>query len=116
MIPLLLRLGIPAPVAKVALILLGVSLLIGAFVLWDRADDKAAVVGDRSEAKAEAVSQAREADERAERAVNQTRDGVEHANDRAREAAADSDDPLADGLRSLRAEAHRNRPPAGRAD
>jgi hypothetical protein len=117
---MILRLGVPAdlarPVAKAALIVLAAALLIGGFLLWDHFDDKAAVEADRTAAKAEAVPRAREADERAERAGNQTREGIEDGNDRAREAAADSGDPLGDGLRSLRAETDRDRPPAGRAD
>lgn len=98
------------------LAVVGVVLLVGAGALWLHLHTKAAVEADRTAAKLEAVSRAREADERAEAAGNQTREAIEDANDRAREAAAGSDDPLGDGLRSLRGEADRDRQAAGRVD
>lgn len=79
-----------------------VALLTVGFLWWLAAEKQKAVIADRNAARAEAVSRAREADERAERASDSTREGIEDGNDRAREAARTSDDPLADGLRSLR--------------
>lgn len=47
LLPLVLKLGVPsrlaAPVAKGALVVAGVALLIGGFLLWDHFDDRAAV-------------------------------------------------------------------------
>jgi hypothetical protein len=120
LLPLVLKLGVPQrfakPIATGVLIFGAAVLLIGGFLLWDHFDDKAAVKADRSAAKAEAVSRAREADERAHGAANRQNEEVSDGNERAKAAAAGSDDPLGDGLRSLRAEKDRDRPPAGRAD
>lgn len=106
LLPLILKVGIPErfakPVAKGVLIAGAVALIVGAFLVWDHFDDKAAVEADRNASRAEAVSRAREADEGAETAANRTREDIEDGNERAREAARDSDDPLGDGLRSLR--------------
>jgi hypothetical protein len=96
-----------SPFARRALIIGGAAIaILAAFGLWLHMHDKAVVEADRSAANAKAVSTAREADERAQEAGNRKSEDVEDANDRAREAADGSDDPLADGLRSLRRKAH----------
>lgn len=90
--------------AKVGLIVAGLLIAAAAFGLWLHLHTMAAVEADRSAAKAEALSIARTADERAHATAAGKSQEVEDANDRARDAARDSDDPLGDGLRSLRAE------------
>lgn len=120
LLPLVLKLGVPSRLAKpvaTGLMIVGAAvLLIGGFLLWDHFDDKAAIQADRNAANAQAAIAARKADERAEQAGNRTREGIEDANDRAQAAADAGDDPLGDGLRSLRAETDRNGQAARRAD
>lgn len=98
--------------ATLGLCVVGIVLLLAAFALWLRLHTQAAVQVDRNVSKVEAVSRAREADERAHGAAAGKSKEVSDANERAREAAAGSDDPLGDGLRSLRDDANRDRPPA----
>jgi hypothetical protein len=102
MIPLLLRIGIPARLHKAALIGAAVVALLAAFFIWLAVHDRGVVEADRSASNAKAVTTAREADERAETAATGQSDRIEKGNRDAEEAARNSDDPLADGLRSLR--------------
>lgn len=84
--------------AKVIQIVAVVALLVVAWQVFDHFNDKAAV----AEASADAVNAAREADAEARTTVDSSINSVESSNDEARRAAEGSDDPLADGLRSLR--------------
>lgn len=57
------------------------------------------------EAESKAIKAAdKKADDAAVKAAGQTKGEIDAGNERARDAADGSDDPLADGLRSLRAE------------
>jgi hypothetical protein len=58
----------------------------------------------QAQIEAQAVKQARLADEAARQEVTKGQDDVRQSNERAREAANAGDDPLRDGLRSLRAD------------
>ena len=86
----------------------GLWLLIAAAVLaggawgWLTHHTNAAVVSDRNAASAKVTITARAADQTAAAVVNSTREGIEDANRQARAAADSGDDPLGDGLRSLR--------------
>ncbi|NML93818.1 hypothetical protein [Novosphingobium olei] len=62
-----------------------------------------AVVADRNEARADALTKGKQADDMAGQIAASTAATIQQENDDARQAAARSDDPLADGLRSLRA-------------
>lgn len=73
-----------------------------AFMVWLDGQKDAAVRADRGASNAEAQSTAREADTSAHEAAQGKSEEVSDGNERAKAAAADSDDPLADGLRALR--------------
>ncbi len=70
--------------------------------LWLRFHDRDVIAADRAGSNAKALGTARAADADAAAASDETRNDVEKANDDARDAARGSDDPLGDGLRSLR--------------
>ncbi len=97
--------GIP----RWAWIALAIVIAAIAFGIWLSGEKQRAVEADRNVGKVEAVSTAREADEAAHGAAQGKSEDIEHGNEQAREAARGSDDPLGDGLRSLRAETDRTR-------
>ena len=65
-------------------------------------DGENAASAEYEAAARKAVERAREADTAAGETVTETRNEVENGNERARNAANGSDDPLRDGLGSLR--------------
>lgn len=82
----------------------GVALLIGAFLLWDWWDDRAAIADHEAKVTAAVATQSAAASEAAADVVAETKTELEKANADARNAAARSpDDPLRAGLDSLRA-------------
>lgn len=82
----------------------GAVLLIGAFLLWDWLDDRAAVTAHEGRIAGEVARQTSAAATSAAAAVHQTQTEVDQTNDEARRAAAGSDDPLRSGLDRLRAD------------
>lgn len=107
LIPLLASLGVAErfrkPVAYIALAVTVLALLGLLWAIWLHNHDASVI--ERHEEKitnqVDAVSS--EAAASASAAVDQSRNEVERTNDQARDAASRSDDPLGDGLRSLRA-------------
>lgn len=81
---------------------IGISLA-GAMFLWwlDKRED-AAVEADRARTSAEAAAKAREADESAYTASQGKSQTVEQSNAEAKKAAAAGNDPLKDGLNTIR--------------
>ncbi len=96
---------------KFAAIALAVVLVVAAFMWWLDSQKDAAVRADRAQANAEAAVTTRKADEAAHGAAQGKSDAIQEGTDRAKDAAAQSDDPLAAGLRSLRAEKGSTRDP-----
>ena len=75
-----------------------------------KGDGKQAEQAKQAEVERKALERARKADNASQAQVEETTSHVEQGNQRARKAAL-SDDPLADGLRSLRAEAGKHPAP-----
>lgn len=69
-----------------------------------REDGRNAAEAEAALTARKAVERARQADTAAQGATERTSDAIEAGNERAREAADAGSDPLADALRSLRAE------------
>lgn len=91
-------LGLP----RWAHIALGIGALLIAALTLHKCAVSNAVRADRAVASAAATKTAREADQAAQTAVEAKRAEVEQGNRNAQAAARDSDDPLRDGLNSLR--------------
>ncbi len=89
---------------KFAAIGLAVVLAFAGFLWWLESERDEAVEADRAAAQAEAAVITRKADERAHGAAAATTGAIQEGTERAKAAAAQSDDPLAAGLDSLRAE------------
>jgi hypothetical protein len=82
----------------------GIAVVAGLFILWNVAGNagEARVEAEQADTARKATERAREADNAAGKATDDTRNDVEQTNDQARDAADGSDDPLRDGLNSLR--------------
>jgi len=80
----------------------GIVLLLALAFIVHKCAVRDAVEADRNASNAAATTTAREADQSAQEAAEGKSTAIEQENDRAKEAARDSDDPLADAMRSLR--------------
>lgn len=74
---------------------------------WDKGRDAERARWEAASAKIEAADKV--ADEKGLAVAGETKKDIDDGNERARQAAAGSDDPLARGLNSLRAEKDRSR-------
>ena len=82
----------------------GFAMLIGAFLIWNWFDNRAAIADHEAKVTAAVATQSAAASEAAAEVVAETKTELEKANADARNAAARSpDDPLRAGLDSLRA-------------
>jgi hypothetical protein len=89
--------------AKLAIAaVVGVLLAWALWSLWISHHDAAVIDQHEGKIDAEVERKTGEASEAAADAAATTRSDVERGNDKARGAAAESDDPLADGLRALK--------------
>lgn len=89
----------------------GVALLLA---LWAAKAlyDRSVIREHETKIQAQVQTKAAAANADAAGAVSDTRNAVQKGNDDARKAANAGNDPLGDGLRSLRTEAGKDRPPA----
>lgn len=87
-------------------LLISVGALYGAYCwAWDKGRDHERARWEAASAKIEAADKV--ADEKGLATAGETKKDIDDGNERARQAAAGSDDPLARGLDSLRAEKDR---------
>lgn len=90
------------PLAKWIALALAGALAVAGFMLWLHGREQRAVQADRAAANAYVAVDTRKADERAHGAVAASEAATKARVDAAREAAAEAEDPLAEGLAWLR--------------